>query len=226
MDFELVTDQGELRALAAKFAATPGQIQRAAQRTFLVKGQQAEERIKRRIRDQFHVRTGSMMGAIGFDLYTAADGWPVLLVGAIHDPPPHLAVQEYGMTIHGDPWLTVPIEHEDNPMLSQSGGAQTGGAGGVYARDIRDDPEQFGFRSTFVAHGVIFGDPLGSVRPKRGLGGGAGWEIVPIASLKTSVTVPPRPFLRPVWEEIERETVDELEAQVADIIERDGGGEA
>jgi hypothetical protein len=106
-------------------------------------------------------------------------------------------------------------------MLSQSGGAKSGGAGGVFARDIRDNPGQFGFRGTFVAHGVIFGVPEGfSGKRSRGLGGGRGWNIVPIAVLKRSVTIPARPFLQPVFEQIEREIPDELEATLFDQMTR------
>jgi len=221
MNFTLQVDQAAVRSLADRFGAAPAQLRQAATRVLSIKGQQAEERIKRAIRDQFDIRTGSMMGSIGYDLRADVTGWPQVEIGAIYQPPPHLAVQEYGKTIQGKPWLTVPIEHPKNPMLSQSRGASKGGAGGVFARDIRDSPGQFGFRGTFVAHGVIFGVPEGFVGKRgAGLGGGRGWNIVPIAVLKRSVTIPARPFLTPVFEQIAREIPNELEATLFDQMTR------
>lgn len=244
-----------------RLGALPAQIAAASWRTFTIKGQQAEQRMKLLAQRNFRWRTGSLAGALGF--LVEMDGeWPTLELGAVHEPPPHLAVQEYGMTILGKPWLTVPIEHPRNPMLSQSGGAETGGAGGIFARDIKADPAQYGLRGTFVHEGIIFGVPAtertggtgarGVATPSsvqaRGLQSPPGNEaarrrekervrrrafelaeqhdLIPIAVLKRSVTIPARPFMGPVWEQMEREIPRELEAQVIRQIqsEREAAG--
>lgn len=236
-----------LREFQQRLGATVEQVREAAWRTLDIKGQQAEQRMKMLAQRNFKWRTGALAGALGYVVEDGDGGWPMLTIGAIHEPPPHLAVQEYGKVIHGNPWLTIPIEHPRNPMLTQSGGDPTGGAGGVYARDIKADPGQFGLRSTFVHEGIIFGVPastkggtgarfVGPPKPavvgpiskatpdqkraerdrirRRAFELADEYKLIPIAVLKAQVTIPARPFMNPVWDQMQVEIPRELEAQI------------
>lgn len=248
------------REFIDRLKATPDQVKAAAWRTFSIKGQQAEQRMKMLAQRNFKWRSGALAGSLGFVVEDDGDGWPYLEIGAITEPPPYLAVQEFGGTISGRPWLTIPIEHPKNPMLTQSGGDESGGAAKALARDIKADPGQFGLRGTFVHEGIIFGVPASTKggtgnrapnpnRPKldgpkvtstpgqrrqerdriraRAFDLARQRELIPIAVLKRSVTIPPRPFMGPVWEQMTREVPRELEAQVAAQIasELEAGGQ-
>ncbi len=248
-----------IREFQQRLNATVDQVRAAVWRTFDIKGQQAEQRMKLLAQRNFKARTGSLMGALGYAVEDGDEGWPTLTIGAIHDPPPHLAVQEFGKTIHGNPWLTIPIEHPRNPMLTQSGGDPTGGAGGVYARDIKADPGQFGLRGTFVHEGIIFGVPAstkggtgarftGPPRPavtgpkskatadqkraerdrirKRSFELAREYDLIPIAVLKAQVTIPARPFMTPVWDQMRDQIPRELEAQIRYQMQVEAGAAA
>jgi len=129
-------------------------------------------------------RTGRLIGSIGFIFKGALS----MLVGTVRSgggqPLVYARQREFGGTIHGNPWLAIPL-----PTVKTQAGVTR-----AYARDYRDHPEQFGFKGTFVAKGVIFGYLA------KGHGKGITGErskVVPLFALRRSVTQPARPFIVP-----------------------------
>lgn len=133
----------------------------------------------------------------------AGDGEPVI----------YAAVQEFGGTITGNPWLAIPINYPGNPVVTKAGVAK------AYARDVRANPQEFGFQGTFVAKGIVFGVPPtgGGV---KGIGGK--WNIVPLFKLQSSVTIKGKFYISSVVNEralprIMRSIEDEVRARLDEL---------
>jgi hypothetical protein len=103
--------------------------------------------------------------------------------------------QEYGATIHAKNVanLTIPLDAAKTAM----------GVGRFSARQVISDPTQFGYTGTFFKHGVLFGNA-----------GGKGGAPTPLFVLRPSVTLPPRPFMRPALAQIAARLPAEIERAV------------
>jgi hypothetical protein len=131
------------------------------------------------------VRTGMMRRAIKEEVTVDASG----MTGRVYLDPAmgrYFDIQETGGTIMptNAQFLTIPLA----AMLTGSGVARG------TARDVFATPQAFGFQSTFIAHGVIFGVETGGA---KALG-----TVVPLFALKASVTIPGTHYLQQTLDQI------------------------
>jgi hypothetical protein len=199
-----------LRKLMA--GASPG-VRAAVARGLNQAGQILEFKVKERV----PVNTGALRRSIGYKLLDDR----TLTVGSMHPvdgrPLAYAAQVEFGGTIRprNARFLAIPLSHfRGNTVMTKSG------VGGISARDVRANPQEFGFEETFVAKGIIFGRLPGG-RTVRGIGGK--WSIVPLFALKASVTQPARPFLIPTVTENAKAITAEIETALRAFL---GSGEA
>lgn len=139
--------------------------------------QQVGLELERQIKVSTPYLSGRLRGSIGNQMI----GDSAVEVGVVHPEDGsvlrYAAVQEYGGTIDGKPWLAIPLGAMKTPA----------GIPRARAAYVRDHPGEFGFESTFVLPNrrstKQFGSPI--VFGKRGGDGG----IVPLFVLKHSVTI-------------------------------------
>ena len=121
------------------------------------------------------VRTGTLRRAVFSRVEIDGQNGALVRVGVDAAKALYGRVQEFGGTItptRGS-YLTVPLD-----------AAKTaGGVARFTARQVKDTPEAFGYKSTFIHNGVIFGS-----RGKN--------SIVPLFALKSSVRIEPKAYLR------------------------------
>jgi phage gpG-like protein len=165
-----------------------------AVREAIVKTQYALQRI---IQGQFlsgsplHVRTGRLRASVVVDPIETRPGE---ITGPVGTNLAYASIQEHGGTIvpkHVQ-FLTIPLE-----------AAKTAAGVTRYtAREIIENPGIGGFTGTFFAKGILFGK--------------AGSSIEPLFALKSSVTLPARPFLAPGLEQV----AGQFERNLTDALER------
>lgn len=169
-------------------------------RSFNLSGQRARNEILRRMREEFKTKSGALESTIGWQVDDGPSG-PELRIGTLvaaskGNPLAYAWQREKGGPIQGHPWLAWPIVSADT---ERAGIVTEAGIGGVRARDVKEDPEAFGFSSTFVLGSIIFGVVPGAsssiaggvtkgVRRKTGGIGPGKWSIVPLFYLKHEVT--------------------------------------
>lgn len=114
--------------------------------------------------------------------------------------------KEYGGTITAKNVsnLTIPLDAALTPM----------GVGKFSARQVIEDPTQFGFTGTFFRHGVLLGTLR--VEKKRAAKGATIGGVVPLFILKPSVTQPAHPFMRPALKKIGDQLPDEAKKAVSE----------
>ena len=134
--------------------------------------------------------TGRLANSIGHEVRKRQDGTAELAVGVIKPRDGRVLryaeVRDVGGTIKGKPWLAIPILKNLKRYGTPGNRTVTrAGISGIYARDIKVDPERYGFETTFWHDGskgpVIMGVPLGQT-------GLDVKQAVPIFALRRSVT--------------------------------------
>ena len=169
--------------------------------------------------------TGRLAQSIGFEVRQSRDGTPTLAVGVIRPTEGsvlrYAKVQDVGSSylpggvIKGKPWLAIPIRKNLERYGTPGNRIVTkGGVSGVYARDIKDDPERYGFEGTFWHNGtkgpVIMATPLG--QSATGVA-----QSVPIFAMRRSVKQRGKRYLADTMEKSARsETVKALQRAFAD----------
>lgn len=165
-------------------------------------------------------------GALRSSIWWQMPSDDVLEVGVVRPakqggPLVYAAIQEFGGTVHGRPWLAIPLNYRGNPVLTSAGVTKT------RARDLRRNPGALGFIATFVAKGVIFGvKPGGAVSirsssrrgysPTPKLKGGG---IVPLYVLKSSVTIKPKRYIFGTWERMQDSITAFLAKTIAEAVD-------
>jgi len=165
----------------------------------------AGQRIENDLKRAAPVKSGRLRASLGYKVNNGRE----LEVGSLtgKDALVYARQIEFGGTIFGKPWLAIPL----STMKTKAG------VGGIRARDVRANPSQFGYSSTFVAKGVIFGQLPGK-KSTRGLGGK--WNIVPLFALRQSVDQKGKPYLYPTVEKDLPMVADEIRNAV---VARSGG---
>lgn len=155
-------------------------------------------------------RTGTLARAIMDRVTVTGTGalgevWPDLAKA------PYAAIQEFGGMIvpRNGAALTIPLQ----AMLTANGVARGS------ARDVKANPESFGFSSTFIpkGHNVIMGTLLGSKGRPGHLRGQAG-SAVPLFALKTSVMIPATHYLTTPFTQSITWIADQLEQLAQDTV--------
>jgi len=115
----------------------------------------------------------------------------------------YAAIQEYGGTINGKPWLAIPL----GAMKTEAGVPR------ARAGTVKSSPGQFGFVSTFILPNrktkKRFGSPI--IFGKRGGDGG----IVPLFVLKKSVTIEGKGYVTKTVDTHRRRLTDYIASQIA-----------
>jgi phage gpG-like protein len=139
-------------------------------------------------------RTGNLRGSINADPLQD-NGNEVR--GTVSTDLIYAAIHEFGGTITPKTaqYLTIPLE----AVLTAAGVAR------YSAREIIDAPSMGGFEGTFFAKGVLFG--------RRGRG-----DLTPLFALKTSVTLPARPYMRRGLQDIEGEVQERLARAIEEAV--------
>jgi len=132
------------------------------------------------------VRTNRLRGSINYKIF---DSIKELFVSAGTNIA-YGRIHEYGGTIEGSPWLTIPLP-----------AAQT--ASGVLRARARDWVDTF-FRTSSNGNLILF--------QKRGK------EAVPLFVLKHSVTIPKRPYMKPTLAEKRQTILSELQSALKRVI--------
>lgn len=124
---------------------------------------------------KLQVRTGMGRRSIFHRVVTEAPNGATLVVGSDLTQARYMRAQEKGATItpKNSRFLTIPL---DAAKTARRGVAK------FTARELFDNPAAFGYRSAFIAKGVIFGSK-------------AKGAIVPLFALKRSVTLKPVGYL-------------------------------
>jgi hypothetical protein len=122
-----------------------------------------------------NARTGASRRAIFYRLEEGLNAGGAIVsqtvvIGGDLKVAPGLRIHEYGGTIHGKPYLAIPI---GEALTAQNKVAR------FRARDLKANPSAYGYVGSFIRNGVIFG-----VR-----GHGRTREILPLFVLKRSVTL-------------------------------------
>jgi hypothetical protein len=155
--------------------------------------------------------TGALSRSLGSDVKTKGDG-ATLRVGSLRTsrgkPLPYAKIRDKGGTIKAKTggYLAIPIKK----FLKEHGRNVVTAAGvvGIGAREIKDSPEQYGFRSTFIVQGkrgpVVMGAPFDQVDP------------VPIFALRRSVTQRGYDYLTDAMKEAPSAFIEILEQEFAE----------
>lgn len=150
-------------------------------------------------------RTGNLARAIRFEVT------PDPLTGTVWPDPdkvPYGSIQEEGGTVipKHSRFLAIPLE----AMLTGNGVARG------TARQVKDNPGAFGFASTFIHGGVIFGKVLGAAKA----------SVIPLFALKSSVVIPATHYLSTTLTQETSWIADRLEALTRDVVQVSFGGDA
>ena len=141
-----------------------------------------------------HQRTGNLIGSILPGTFDQSDTKIEATVVAGGGENFYARIQEYGGTIvpKNVSFLTIPLDAAKTAS----------GVGRWSAREIIEDPSIGGYSGTFFKHGVLFGKtPDG---------------ITPLFALKSSVTLPSRPYMRPALLKMRPQIETELAAAIAE----------
>ena len=200
MNVSITTDFGEL---TAKLQGAPTRLQAAIDRGLQQSGKKLTSLVGDAINEKFRQRTGALRKAPEWALVDRGE-----LAIFVRDLA-YARVQEEGGTIQGKPWLAIPIEE-----TARRFGITTRAGVRVRARDVKANPGQYGFESTFVAKGVIFGVPVDG-KTVRGPGGR--WNIVPIFALKSSVTIKGKHYLRDTVTNNTQVIIDQIAKELGQV---------
>ena len=138
-----------------------------------------------------HVRSGTLRGGINVGpIEESADE----IRGPVGTNTIYAAIQNYGGTItpKNSTYLTIPLDAALTPA----------GVMRWSAREIISSPGQGGYTGTFFRNGVLFGKTAGGIEP--------------LFALKTSVTIPARPYMEPGLESVR----GDFNAGMTDALER------
>lgn len=156
-------------------------------------GLRLQSRVMARLRGEtLGYRTGTLGRSIGY-MITAQEMDHSLEVRVTQDSDKAIygRIQELGGEIrptHGSA-LAIPLA-----------AALTGnGVPRFSAAEVKADPSGFGFSSTFIAKGVIFGVVAGA--RKAATRGSAAGDLVPLFALKPSVVLPARSYMQATLDE-------------------------
>lgn len=231
MELKFTLDFEQLRAALKAFGGEG--IAKRIRKALDVAGNELSGEASERAYRVFNKNTGTgrLAQSIGFEVRQSRDGTPTLAVGVIRPTEGsvlrYAKVQDVGSSylpggvIKGKPWLAIPIHKNlerygtpgnrivTNAVWRKSRGI-SGGVSGVYARDIRDDPERYGFEGTFWHNGtkgpVIMATPLGQTGTS-----------VPIFAMRRSVKQRGKRYLADTMEKSARsETLKALQGAFAD----------
>jgi hypothetical protein len=202
MSFE-VTTGATGPAVMARFENASDVIYRNVLQTMRGIGQRLTAGVMQKLRgDVLGYRTGNLGRSIGY-VVEANETDRSITTRVTQDSSKAIygRIQDKGGEIRpvNGSMLTIPLE-----------AAKTGnGVARFTAKQVRDNPADFGYKSTFVAKGVIFG-----VKPGKAIKGQRGVNYVPLFALKPMVRLPARPYMQPTLDE----QLDQIRREIAGAV--------